>query len=254
MVYKDVFAFRDKKDQSEFSLIDYSYLIDKYKDDNLRLDENFNLKYFLSKFILDVDILSTKDFLEHHYDYCDDPEEYYKVLELKVVPTVENVIEECQPYQMGMSYYKEIPLEDDFVNTEGVIKKRTFENNYFKHFTSATNKKHELQKKLELLKSFVEEYKDPSPVTSLKWLAGPSELGVIIEELITKGYLDGPKSRGEINNRRLAKELIKIFNCNENVALTSLQVYVNPNNKKNKQAKENFHFTLFPYNKKDGLD
>ena len=249
MDYKDVFAFRDKKDQSEFSLIDYSYLIDKYNDTKLRLDENFNLKYFLSKFILDVDILSTKDFLEHHYDYCNDPGEYYKILELKVVPTVENVIEDCQPYQMSMSYYKEIPLEDDFVNTEGVIKKRTFENNYFKHFTAATNKKHELQKKLELLKSFVEEYKDSSPLTSLKWLAGPAKLGVLFQELIDKGYLDGPVRDGEPNYRALAAELREVFNLKNEVSDATLQIYLSPNNPKNKQTRRNFDFTL-PYNNK----
>ncbi len=249
MNYKDVFAFRDEKNQSEFSLVDYSYLVDKYNDTKLRLDDNFNLKYFLSKFILEVDVLCTKDFLEHHFDYCDDFEKYYTALELKVVPTVENVIEDCQLLQLGMSYYNEIPLEDDFVHTEGLIKKHKFENNYFKHFTAATNKKQELQKKLELLKRFIEDYKAPPKVSSLKWLAGPSELGVIIEELITKGYLDAPKNRGEVNNRQLATELIRVFNCDENVALSSLQTYVNPASRKHKQAKENFPFTLFPYNK-----
>lgn len=254
MDFKGVFAITDKKSQKEFSLIDYSYLVDKYNETKLRLDENFYLKYFQSKLIVEVNVLEIKDFLTYHYDYCNNPEKYYNVLELEVIPTVENVIEDCKPYPLGIiSFYKEKPLEDDFVSTESVIKKVAFENSYFKHYTAVTNKKNKLQKKLEILKGFVQDYKAPPKVSSLKWLAGPSELGVIVEELITKGYLDGPKNKGDINSRRLAKELIEVFNCDENVALNSLQAYVNPDNKKNKQAKGNFQFTLFPYNKKDGV-
>ncbi|WP_370226543.1 hypothetical protein [Mesoflavibacter sp.] len=253
MDFKDVFAFKSEKDQSEFSLNDYSFLVDKYNDHKLRLDENFNLKYFLSKSIVEIDVLDINDFLTHHYDYCENPEKYYNVLELKVIPTFESVIENCKPYQIGFGFYGEKPLEYGFVSTEGVIKKHAFENSYFENYIATTNKKHELQKKLEKIRSFVKDYinyKDSPRTSSLKWLAGPSELGVLVEELITKGYLDGPKNRGEINSRQLAKELIEVFNCDENVALTSLQAYVNPDNKKNKQAKENFEFTLFQYKNK----
>lgn len=66
---------RDFENSSKFILHNYNYYEPK-------LEVDFYLKYFIYKLLFETRIIELTDFLEYHYDYCDNPEKYYALLDL----------------------------------------------------------------------------------------------------------------------------------------------------------------------------
>lgn len=243
MTYKDAFAIdsvhynkRDKdtdKDEAKHQLCNYGYYEPK-------LIEDFYLKYFIYQLLFTTDIMELKDFLEYHYDYCDNPEKYYMLLDLKVVPKIEEIIDTATFNPHGRGYFEEKKLSDGFIETEGIIKKWGYDYPHMLHLTAAKNLQKDLIKRVQIINVFIEAYEDNARVRPLKWIAGPSQLAIIVRELIDKGYMDAEKTRGEINSSRLSRELFNVFSINECDSPKSIEIYLSPSNKRHISAKAVF--------------
>lgn len=244
MNYKEAFdidgkTFKDRKedkssDKPKFQLNNFSYYEPKLVDD-------FYLKYFIKELLFQTDILELKDFLIYHYDYCDNPEKYYDILDFKVVPKIEEIIEHAQVSLMGgRGYYDEKKLEDGFVETEGVIKNYDYDYQMMNHRAAWCKLQNEFKKRVEIIKVFVEEYKNYDAVKPLKWMSGASQLAIVVRELIDKGYLSADETGGEVNNAQLARELFKVFAIDECKSSKSIEIYLSSGNKRNISAKKKF--------------
>lgn len=243
MNYKEVFAineipYNQLKEQGQlqnsiFELNNYCFYEPKLVDD-------FYLKYFTFNLLFETDILELKDFLEYHYDYCDNPMQYYEILDFKVLPKIEEIIENAKTTFGGGGYYDEKKLDYDFVESEGVIHNGNYEWYIMYHRTEFSNLKPEFRKRIQIITSFILDYKDKSQAKPLKWIAGPSQLGVVISELLNKGYMKADQKGGQVNSAKLARELFKVFDIDDCKSSKTIEIYLSPQNKRNISAKNNF--------------
>jgi hypothetical protein len=243
MDYNDAFAIDDDhfnkrsedhdSDESKYQLNNYDY----YKPN---LVHDFYLKYFTSKLLFDTDILELREFLEYHYDYCDNPEKYYSILGLKIIPKVQELIENGESFMSDRGYYNQQELDDGFVESEGVIYNWDFDYPIMLHVVGLKRLQNEFKRRIQIIKGFIDEYRDNISTKPLRWIAGPSQLAIVIRELIDKGYMDADKTRGEINNSLLSRDLFKIFSINDCDSPKSIEIYLSPGNKKHISAKSIF--------------
>jgi hypothetical protein len=243
MNYKEAFAVDEiyyserKKDSSyeatKFELNNFDYYKPKLVDD-------FYLKYFTRKLLIEIDILELKDFLQYHYDYCDNPDAYFSILEYKIIPKIREIVEFAQPSFEGGGYHDEIKLEDGFVESEGVIHNSTYDYGSMNHYIAFGNLQKDVSKRAEIITSFLTEYIDKRAMKPLKWIAGPANLGIIIRELIDKGFIEAEKYRGEINCSSLSRDLLKAFSVEDCNSSKSIEIYLNSGSKKHAQARKSF--------------
>lgn len=241
MNYNDAFAINgisfknvdSDKVGSQYQLNNYDYYEPK-------LVHDFYLKYFIFKLLFDTEMLELKDFLEYHFDYCENPEKYYSILDLIISPKIEEIIEHAQSNFQGKEYYNEKELEDGFVESEGVIKNWELDYPYMLYRTSLDRLQNSFKKRLQIIKGFVEEYEEKSQAKPLRWIAGPSQLAIIFRELIDKGYMEAEISRGDINNSHLSRNLFKTFSIDDCNSPKSIEIYLSPGNKRYKAAKAKF--------------
>jgi hypothetical protein len=243
MNYKEAFAIDeiffkdltdiDKDEKHKFQLYNFNYYEPKLVDD-------FYLKYFIRELLFQTDILELKDFLEYHYDYCDNPEKYYNILDFKVIPKIQEIIDNAEILLNGRQYYDEKPLEDGFVETDGIIKNFDYDYPSMISRTARGCLQNEFKKRIEIVKVFVEAYKNDTVVKPLKWTAGPGTLGYIIRELVDLGYIEADMYKGDVNSSDLARKLLEVFNLNEHSSPDSLSKFLNPNSKKYISIKKKF--------------
>lgn len=243
MNYKEAFAIDSKtykQRKEDKSSEKPKFLLNNFNYYEPKLVNDFYLKSFTKKLLFQIDILELEDFLIYHYDYCDNPEKYYDILDFKVVPKIEEIIEDAQISLMGgREYYDEKKLEDGFVLTEGVIKNYDYDYPSMLHRTGFDHLQNEFKKRVEIIKVFVEEYKNHDVVKPLKWTSGASQLAIVVRELIDKGYLSADDG-GEVNNAQLARELFKVFSIDECKSSKSIEIYLSTGNKRNVSAKKKF--------------
>ncbi|MCF7561612.1 hypothetical protein L3X39_13275 [Sabulilitoribacter multivorans] len=243
MNYKEAFAVNEvafnklsEDNQSENS----KYQLNNFDFYEPKLIEDFYLKYFMHDLLIKTDILELREFLEYHYDYCDAPEKYYSILDVKIIPKIEELVDNAQPNLNGRGYYDEKPLEYGFIESEGVIKNWDYDYPHMMHLAGWNRLQNDFKKRIQIIHGFIDEYKNNAQPKLLNWKAGPSQLAIIIRELIDKGYMEADMHRGEINNSKLSRELFKAFSINDCDTSKSIEIYLSPNNKKYKQAKETF--------------
>jgi hypothetical protein len=243
MNYEKAFAiddlhFRKRKDlisekNSEFELNNFDY----YKP---KLIKDFYLFLFIKKLLLEIDTLDVKRFLDYHYDYCDDPDLLFELLDLKVIPKIQDLIEDAEVNLHNGGYYNEIKLDDGFIESQGVIFNYNYDYSMMKHQISWSKLQNDCKKRIEIIRNFLIEHLDKEEIQPLKWIAGPSQLGIIIRELIEKGYMEADQSRGEINTAALSKELMKAFSIKNCESSKSIQIYLSPGNPRYRKAKATF--------------
>lgn len=243
MNYKDGFAIDElpyNQLKKENHLQASKYQLNNFSFYEPKLVHDFYLKYFTNNLLFETDILELKDFLEYHYDYCDNPIKYYEILDFKILPKIEEIIENAELSFSGHAYYNGKELEYDFTESEGVIHNGNYEYHIMYHKVAARKLQHEFRKRVLIIQKFIEEYKDKVESKPLRWIAGPAQLGVIISELIDKGYMEADLRRGEINYARLSKEIFKAFSVKDCDTPKSIEIYLSPNNKRNKKSKNLF--------------
>ncbi|WP_157805260.1 hypothetical protein [Confluentibacter citreus] len=247
MMYKDAFAidtvhYIDRKAENnnnseKYKLKNFDYYAPK-------LVEDFYLKYFIREALFELHISKLKDFLQYHYDYCELPDVYFFTLENEVLIKISEIIETAC-FSIGGGYYKEVKLEDGFIETEDTILNPLYEYTNMLHLTAIKNLQFTLKKKADIIESFLSQFKDTQESEPLKWIAGPSQLAFIISELINKGYMTADKKSGDINYSKLSKDIAKAFCIKESNSTKSLEIYLSPNNKKHKTTKERFEKSNF---------
>ena len=244
MNYKEAFAIDeiffkdltdiDKDEKSKYQLNNFNFYEPKLVGD-------FYLKYFTCQLLFETDILELKDFLEHHYHYCNNPSQYYNILDFKILPKIEEIIENAETSFGGGGYYQQKELDFGFVESEGVIHNEKYEYYIMYHRTAFTKLQPEFNKRIDIITNFVLEYKGKSQVKPLKWIKGPAQLGVIVSELLDKGYIKADLNKeGEVNVAKLARELYKVFEVEHCTSSKSIEIYLSPNNRRNIKAKARF--------------
>jgi hypothetical protein len=224
----------DKDEKSKYQLNNFNFYEPKLVD-------GFYLKYFIHNLLFEIDILELKEFLIYHYDYCDNPEIYYEILDFKVIPKIQDFIDNTESHLgNGIGYYQEKKLDYGFVESEGVIKNWNYDFPSMLHRSAWLKLQNTFKKRIQIISDFILDYKDKYQTKPLKWIAGPSRLAIIIRELIDKGYMSADETRGEVNNAQLARELYKIFAIDNCESSKSIEIYLSPQNARNKSAKNNF--------------
>ncbi|RLJ61597.1 hypothetical protein CLV86_2620 [Lacinutrix venerupis] len=241
MNYKAAFAIDDKHYRESLKNItekESDFMLNNFDHYEPKLVKDFYLKYFIQKLLLEVDILELNKFLEYHYDYCDDPELLFNVLDLKIVPKIGELIENARlDLQGGGGYYNEIILENGFIESRGVVHNSKYDYSSISGHISWSKLQQDCNKRIEVINTFLKQHVDNSIPKPLKWIAGPSQLGFIVSELIDKGYMEAERRKGEVNYEALSKELFKAFSIDGG---STLKMYLSPSNKKHKTAKKTF--------------
>lgn len=239
MNYKDAFAIEEKSclNQNEN---DFKFNLKNYNHFEPRLIDDFYFKYFIRTLLFETKTIELRDFLQHHYDYCNNPELYYSILEFEVMPKIEEIIDNAHFGSEGRGYFNEELLEDGFSLSEGVIKNYDFDFPLMFHQTLLFRKQNEFKLKIRIINEFISDYKDKNVKKPLKWIAGPTQLGVIISELIDKGYMEADKRNGEINYASLSRDLFQAFSIKECDSPKSIEIYLSPRNKRNVNSKAVF--------------
>ncbi|TYB79163.1 hypothetical protein [Bizionia myxarmorum] len=242
--YKEAFAV-DEKSYAERKLDDnytpHPFQLNNYSYYEPKLIPDFYIKYFTRELLFDLHILDAKDFLQYHYDYCDNPELYFSVLELEIVPKINEIIENAEVcLEASGDYYKEIKLEDGFVETEGVIKNSQYEYSLMFHMAGLDKLQNNLIKRSELISSFLTAYIDNRAVKPLKWIGRPSQLAIIVRELIDQGYMEADKRNGEINCASLSRDLMQAFTIAESDSPKTIEIYLSNGSKRYTNAKTIF--------------
>lgn len=243
MNYKEAFAvdniyFNKGKNNTtqileEFQLNNFDYYFPK-------LDSDFYLKYFIRELLIETDILKLNEFLEYHFDYCDNPDLYFLILDSKIIPKIEEIIEHAEPNPEIGGYYGQTKLEDGFVESDGIIHKPIYEYHLIYHYVGMERLQKDLQKRIEIISSFLVHHKNSNRLKPLKWIGKASQLAIIIDELISKGYIEADKKNGEINYASLSKNLFNVFSIQHCNSPKTLEIYLSSGNPKHEKAKKPF--------------
>ncbi|MGY0391196.1 hypothetical protein ACW5R3_01385 [Bizionia sp. KMM 8389] len=240
--YKDAFAIDEisySKRKLEKDFISEPFRLNNYDYYEPKLDNNFYVRYFINVLLFNTDILELKDFLQYNYDYCNNPDQYFSILDHKIIPKIAELIDNAEMNLLG-GHFKEIILDDGFFETEGVIKHETYEYSTMRHKVSFGNLQNDFKKRIEVIESFLATYQDKQAVKPLRWIAGPSHLAIVIRELIDQGYIEADKNRGEINCSKLSRDLMQAFFIKDCESPKSIEIYLSNGNGRHNRAKKSF--------------
>ncbi len=241
--YKEAFAV-DKKfykvRKVENGCVPDPFQLNNYDYHEPKLVHDFYLKYFTRKLLIEIDILDVKEFLQYHYNYCDNPDLYFSILELIIIPKIKEITENAELSLDGGDHYNEVKLEDGFVESEGVIHNSHYEYHLMFHITAVNRLQNNLTKRSEIIASFLTEHIDKRAVKPLKWIARPSQLAIVIRELIDKGYMEADKRGGEINCSSLSRDLMQAFSIEDCDSPKTIEIYLSNGSKRYTQAKTSF--------------
>tara|TARA_R110000850_G_scaffold98964_1_gene205182 strand:- start:460 stop:1257 length:798 start_codon:yes stop_codon:yes gene_type:complete len=252
--YKDAFAidknsFKDIKEESEYYT--NPFLLNNYDYYEPKLIEDFYIKYFTKVLLFEIDVLELKDFLIYHFDNCINSDSYIMILDLKVIPKTKEIIENAVvDLGPGGGYYKEIKLEDGFIETEGVIKNPKYEYGVMLHYTALATVQNDLSKRIEIITAFINNLQTENSTNKdlLKWNGKPSHVAYIISRLVDEGYIAAPlKNDGEINYTELSRQILDSFDFKQKTpSIESLRRYSNEDSDKfllidKKFKNEGFH-------------
>ncbi|MCH4552221.1 hypothetical protein [Aestuariibaculum lutulentum] len=244
-MYHNIFALdqvslKERKANNETTP---EYLLENFNYYSDKLEKDFYLRVFLRKALFDIDIMDLDDFLKHQYDYSQDQIKFLKALKSKVIPSLNNIINNNYSTLEGGSFYNEIKLEDGFVETEGIIKHRDYETSMFYHITSIQKLSEDLRERETIINNFIKETSEQgnNNKNTLKWAGKPSHLGLIIRSLIDEGYITAPEGgNGEINLTELSRQIINSFNLEQTTTTNTLRVYTNIDHERHLTLKETF--------------
>lgn len=235
MNFKETFVINDvehnKSDGNKSSL--FSFILNNYDYYQPKLPQDFYLGYFIHDLLFEIDILELKEFLFFHLENCIKPDDYLLVIDLKVAPIMKDVIKNAEVSWSGRPS-DEIELEDGFRENNGVINKFGFYYSDMKHKAGCYNPKEILEKKINIVETFIESNKNSFlQLDRLKWIGEPLHLAFLVSILEDRGLLDSPKNKdGETNYSQLSRQLKNSFNLDKDVKVASLRRYANPNDEK----------------------
>ena len=232
MNYKEAFAV-DKTFYSERKM-DSNYKENRFELKNFdyykpKLVADFYLKYFTRQLLIETDILELEDFLQYHFDCCENSDKFSSILEFKIIPKIKEIIECAQMSLEGSGYYDEIKLDDGFVESEGVIHNAMYDYRLINHYIAYCDLQNDIKKRGEIINSFLTKNIPDNNVNVLKWIGKPSHLAYMISQFIQEGYIEAPMKRdGEINYTELSKQILNSFNfSSKSPSVETLRRYCN---------------------------
>lgn len=258
MLYKDLIAIdsvpNHKKNNdvsdiaNKYQLNNYSYYESKFLDD-------FYLKYYIHKLLFETDIMDLMDFIKYHYINCGNPEKHIKLLDFKVVPKIEEIIENAQIDMNPGRNYKVKELDEGFFETDsGVILHRKYDYSFMQHYVAALHLQKDLAKRVSIINDFIEVRQNRRlGQEQLIWTGKPSHLAYFVAKFIEEGYIEPPrKGDGDINNKELSNVIHSTFRFESNKpSLETLNKYGNVDTDKYNKLNERFsnHGFHLPHSK-----
>lgn len=244
-MYHNIFAidevlYRDRKATNQPTP---EHLLNNYNNYLPKLDKELYLIAFIQKGYFELDILELEDFLFTQYGNSENPNKFLKALKLKIIPLLNNIINNPLPsFEGNESFHKEKPLEDGFVETEGTIKNSLYTMNLLYKKTVLFQLKEDLNERKELTKEFLSKIEPlgNSDSNKLKWTGKPSHLAFFVRILIDEGYITPPiGNNNEINTTALTREIFESFQIKKGAPVT-IRTYLNPDSEKHIKLKESF--------------
>ena len=245
-MYNDIFAidempFNERQKSDELA---NPYLLKNYSFFGPKLDKELYYNYFLKTILFDIDIMELEDFLNFQFGKSRNPEKLLNIIELKAVSDIKKIISNASINGRAISYRNEKNIEYGFVESEGIIKNKSYDFQVFYSITASNKlKENLLQRKKIILKSYskytlVINGKDPNLLT---WSGKPSHLAFIIRTLSDEGYIKMPKKyNNEDSVAEFTRQIMNSFNILDEVKESSMSKYVSINNDKHQEVKENF--------------
>jgi hypothetical protein len=252
MNYNEAFAIDDisylaRKKEVDFTPTKYQLLnYDYYKP---KLVSDFYLKYFTRELLFEIDILEVEEFLQYHYEYCDNPDLYFKVLNFKITPKIDELVENAQASLEVGGYYNQTKLDDGFVESEGVVHNPSYDYPLMLHQINACRLNNDIKKRAEIINEFLKSVQlIDKNLNALVWKGKTAHLAYIISKLVGEGYIEAPvKQNGEINYTELSRQIQKSFNFDSKTpSPDSLRRYSSVDDERYKEI--DIKFTLSGFN------
>jgi hypothetical protein len=268
MKYKEAFVINETPYNmlsEEEKKSDLNFELDNFEYYEPKLIGDFYLKCFYRKFMFDIEIWNLEQFISYQYEKCNSQDDFVSIIKYKVEPTILDVIENAG-FLIHEGYFKETKLEDDFVETEGVIKNYQYEFPFYYHTVMIRRNKSELLKRIEILKSFIEKLNSSEENLAsapMEWIAGSAQLGFIISMLVQNGYINPPmvqikngknKGKTKINHSQLARDVLAAFKIPGQGSEHTLKAYLNTESYKHIEISKRFMFNGFSLPKQNDLD
>jgi hypothetical protein len=202
------------------------------------------LKYFLRELLFDLDIIEVDEFLDNQFVNSKNQDQFTKIINLKIIPAIDNIINNAQFSMSESGYYEEIKLEDGFIETEGVIKNEKYEYRMFYHITDLNKLKEDILLRKKLISEYIARINSLLNNTNpklLKWCGKPSHLAFIIRKLVDEGFIKAPNgNNGEINVTELSRQILESFSLTNETTLNTLRIYSNSDSEKFYDLNDNF--------------
>lgn len=249
MNYKDAFSIDEvqyKERRKTIADNGAKYLLYNYDYYQPKLVPDFYLKYFIRELLIEIDILETSSFLDFHYVDSKNQKLFIDILKHKIIPKIKQWNSKAQISLEGNGYYKEIKLEDGFIETEGKVFKPEYEEQHISNFIACENLQEDIMSRMQIIENFIEQIEKVSVKPNfplLKWSGKPVHLAFFISQFIEEGYIDPPRNNdGEINLSELSRIIISSFEfVDKDPSVETLRRYVNiSNEEKHLPLKDNF--------------
>ena len=244
-MYKTIFAidevlFKDKKNKntpsSEYTLNNYNYYEPK-------LDKDFYLNLFIKKSLFDIDIIELDNFLFFQYENSKNNEKFIKILKFKIIPSIDKIIRNSNHSFDGISsYYKQVELEDGFIETEGKIKHPELEFRMFYNLSSFNRLTEDLEARKFIILEYIKSLESSNNINTINWSGKPSHLAFLIRTLVDEGYIEPPVGKDkEINHMELSRQVLNSFNIKNKTTLNTIRMYLNSETEKHIKLRDNFN-------------
>ncbi len=245
-MYKDIFTidnvlFKERKEKKESVP---KYVLKNFNYYQPKLEKEFYLKHFIRELLFDIDILEVEVFLEFQFGNSQYQDEFLKIISLKVLPKIDTIIDHAQASFTGHGYYNEIPLEDDFVKTEGVIKNPNYDDSMFYHLTALGHLHNDLAQRKIIISEYVatiHRSRNNNNPDLLKWRGKLSHLAFLTRQLVDQGYIEAPTGNDkEINLSALTRNVMASFNCEKELNFNTIRSFLNSASDRYFKLNENF--------------
>lgn len=223
----------------EHTKTDHSNFLDNYNFIKPNLPQDFYFLLFLNQVLFDIDILDLEDFLYFQIENSNNPSRLLKILELKVIPEFENILNNPIFLQEDIKRGAEKDLDHGFFITDNTVYHESINIHIFKHKSFFSNFNSSLPKRLEIIRNALAQSDSSINSEVLNWKGKPAHLAFIIGELIDNGYIDPPLHiSGDINYSAVARQILQSFNFKESPSEVTLRKYSNPDDEKNQEVRE----------------
>jgi hypothetical protein len=213
-----------------------------------KLDKDFYVNYFTSELLFEIDVLEVDEFLDVQFGNTNKVEFLIKCIRYKILPLIENIIDNPETGFAVDGRSQGIELEYDFYEIGNKIE------NYKYNTTSLQHRcRFSMVEDLKMRKTLLFEYTDRvleslngQNKNSLNWGGKPSHLAIIVSYLVDMEYIIPPYNQnGDINFSELSKQVLESFNITQGASFNTLRAYLNPDTDKylglnNKFRKEGF--------------